>query len=942
MKRLYLTIGAVALLSQQQAQAQFKIIGTEFVSGLSRVITADPLNPSNVIIGGNTGTGGSQNTFIGNYTGTNNNGGIGNTFVGDNSGKSNTTGNYNAFLGHLSGNVNTSGTANTFMGYLAGSKNTTASHNSFFGQGAGAENTVGFFNTFLGQSAGNKNTDGDQNTYVGQWAGFNGTTGNNNAFLGKEAGYNNVTGSSNTALGGFADFTFNNLQYATAIGYNAKVSASNALVLGGTGSFAVKVGIGVTNPATSLHLEGAGNEEILANSTGSGAKSGLNVRNNAGYDLYATLYGTTATGTALNPVGSAPAVPYANLGMLTTRQAPLMIGVHSQQPANTQDEQNVHFVNTLLNAGSRFIWECMRINKTNGFVGIHTRTAASAGSSGAPQALFHVNLTNPGQTGLNTLINGIRFEGLPNATHPDVIVIDTNGNLAKRPYIPAPPAGGCDTCWFLTGNNLVSRPTSFLGTLDAYDLNFKTTSTHRARITADGHWDFGANTITTGSVSGAFGNGNNIGGSINAFATGKNNTITSSDYSTALGQSNSILSSSNSFAAGNVNVINTASGSGSVAIGTGNVLNSSEESVAAGEGNTINDGHGCFIGGGHNITYDHYNIAIGSRLTARGLDAHAYGHSIENNRARSIAMGFEDNRTVVVDKRGVAIQMTPASTLTYAPNRNLEVDAASGPGAPSNVALHNLPVAPAPLPIVVIDPTTGDLFRSATMLASVAPSPGTLSITDDQLVKKAAPITNALEMIDKINPGIYQLDNTKYPALQLSGGEHYGILAKDLAKVIPGSVKDIPAQEKGSATVETVKAVDYAELIPVLVQALKEQQEQIKAQQSKIEALLAAAGNKPAQMDIALADKDMAVLEQNVPNPCDQSTTIGFMLPSSVHSAEIRFTNLEGRMIKSETINMRGRGSIRIDLSALSAGTYTYSLLINGKTADTKKLVVSH
>ena len=48
--------------------------------------------------------------------------------------------------------------------------------------------------------------------------------------------------------------TKSNLTNAIAIGYNAEVSISNAMVLGGIGADAVKVGIGTTSPARSLHI----------------------------------------------------------------------------------------------------------------------------------------------------------------------------------------------------------------------------------------------------------------------------------------------------------------------------------------------------------------------------------------------------------------------------------------------------------------------------------------------------------------------------------------------------------------------------------------------------------------------------------------------------------------------------------------------------------------
>ncbi len=82
-------------------------------------------------------------------------------------------------------------------------------------------------------------------------------SGSNNTGIGRSALNSNSSGSNNTALGYNADVNTFNLTNATAIGYNAKVGASNSLVLGGTGVNAVNVGIGVTSPAATLHVNGS-------------------------------------------------------------------------------------------------------------------------------------------------------------------------------------------------------------------------------------------------------------------------------------------------------------------------------------------------------------------------------------------------------------------------------------------------------------------------------------------------------------------------------------------------------------------------------------------------------------------------------------------------------------------------------------------------------------
>jgi hypothetical protein len=62
-------------------------------------------------------------------------------------------------------------------------------------------------------------------------------------------------------------------------------------------------------------------------------------------------------------------------------------------------------------------------------------------------------------------------------------------------------------------------------------------------------------------------------------------------------------------------------------------------------------------------------------------------------------------------------------------------------------------------------------------------------------------------------------------------GRHYGVIAQEVEKILPEVVKEGPAGEK---------AVAYTEIIPVLIEAIKSQQEQIGRLEAKIEELQAA------------------------------------------------------------------------------------------------------
>ena len=219
---------------------------------------------NNTIIGWLAGIGtqvapnvGSLNTFIGSVSGAFNTSGNYNTFLGASSGYKNTVGSNNTFLGHNTGYYNTIGEGNTFNGFYSGFNNTSGSNNTFNGRSSGEANTTGRFNTFAGHASGLKSTIGENNTFSGYYAGSENTSGMQNTYIGSLAGQYNVTGSFNTYLGAGADgfgANRNNLSNATAIGANAKVSISNAIVLGDTANVNLKVGIGTKSPSKKLEV----------------------------------------------------------------------------------------------------------------------------------------------------------------------------------------------------------------------------------------------------------------------------------------------------------------------------------------------------------------------------------------------------------------------------------------------------------------------------------------------------------------------------------------------------------------------------------------------------------------------------------------------------------------------------------------------------------------
>lgn len=211
-------------------------------------------------------TSGARNTFIGVNAGNVNSSGGENTFVGAGAGIANNQGGQNVFIGSSAGNSNMAGGQNSYLGYQAGFYNTTGVQNVFMGNVAGFSNSEGIQNAFVGSGAGYGNSTGNSNTFFGTNAGAKNTTGTGNVFIGFFTGQTHTTGQYNTLLGYGAEVGSSALTNAAAIGFNARVAVSDAIVLGDASNGGMKVGIGTDSPAYRLDVKGVINMRIGSNS----------------------------------------------------------------------------------------------------------------------------------------------------------------------------------------------------------------------------------------------------------------------------------------------------------------------------------------------------------------------------------------------------------------------------------------------------------------------------------------------------------------------------------------------------------------------------------------------------------------------------------------------------------------------------------------------------
>jgi len=92
--------------------------------------------------------------------------------------------------------------------------------------------------------------------------------------------------------------------------------------------------------------------------------------------------------------------------------------------------------------------------------------------------------------------------------------------------------------------------------------------------------------------------------------------------------------------------------------------------------------------------------------------------------------------------------------------------------------------------------------------------------------------------------------------------------------------------------------------------------------------------------DNANENYNAATLEQNTPNPFYKNTIIKYKLPSSVKNAVINIYNANGEMLKTINITAKGSGQINLDAAEFSAGTYYYTLVMDGVKSGSNKMII--
>jgi len=200
---------------------------------------------------------------------------------------------------------------------------------------------------------------------------------------------------------------------------------------------------------------------------------------------------------------------------------------------------------------------------------------------------------------------------------------------------------------------------------------------------------------------------------------------------------------------------------------------------------------------------------------------------------------------------------------------------------------------------------------------------GLFTASDKRLKTNIEPLDNSLSIILKLGGYSYNYKDESETGVALSKDRTVGVIAQELEEHFPFPLKEGANGYFG---------VDYNQLIPLLIEGIKEQQGKIE----ELEKLVATERDGDKTSSKA---KPAGILAQNNPNPFSGSTEIEYEIYNDFEKAEVRIYDMSGNLEFSEIL-FENNATITINSQFLNPGIYAYTLLVDGYSVETKTMVV--
>ncbi|MBC8756460.1 tail fiber domain-containing protein [Kordia sp. YSTF-M3] len=201
-------------------------------------------------------------------------------------------------------------------------------------------------------------------------------------------------------------------------------------------------------------------------------------------------------------------------------------------------------------------------------------------------------------------------------------------------------------------------------------------------------------------------------------------------------------------------------------------------------------------------------------------------------------------------------------------------------------------------------------------------------ISDKKFKKNIVAIENPLETLLKLNGKKYDWRVGEFDQYDFTDRKQIGFIAQEVKQIIPEIVHVDKSGEH---------SMNYTALIPVLVEAIKEQQNQIILLENKLSDI----EQLSSSTDEGLKLGDRTSFSTNYPNPFNTTTTVDYFILKTVNSAKIIIYDSNGTTINTFKLDERGRKSqLVINKDSLKSGIYFYTLIADNIVMGTKKMIV--
>lgn len=488
--------------------------------------------------------------------------------------------------------------------------------------------------------------------------------------------------------------------------------------------------------------------------------------------------------------------------------------------------------------------------------------------------------------------------------------------------------------WLLTGNAGTNPATNFIGTTDAQPLTFKVNNQMAGLMDYDadkanttfGYQSFFSN--ATGNLNVAIGYQALFSSNAGAKNTGtgamalEHNTIGYANTASGFAALNSNTSGSNNVAIGYKALFAASQNYFNTAVGDSAMYNYNDGAfqdfhVALGYcamSKTTIGYENTAIGGLAlaNNTTGYYNTAIGTLadVTSGALfNSAAFGHNAKTNESNKYVIG-----DATVQKIGGYANWTNFSDGRYKQNIKQNV--------PGLAFINKLNPVTYTLNVNAIDAN----------LQQAAPS--------RQVMKRDAQRDNLLQ----------QSVNEKSKIV------YTGFVAQEVEKAAEELHYDFSGVDKPQRE-DGFYGLRYGDFVVPLVKAVQElskkndelgkMNDELKKQNDVQQNINIDLQNRLAKLEAMInvhqstTNLSSASLDQNVPNPFSNSTTISYRLPRQFSSAKIIVIDESGITIKIFNLSGTGKGTLNFSSPVRVGASYQYSLLVDGKLIDTKQMVLA-